>query len=86
LEDPAVCGEASRDMLRPTFQRSHRAEPPTLLIRFASAAVLGTLAAPAVASATDYCVLPATGCAVADTYPASAAGVQAALDAALVSR
>src|SRR5437763_16833681 len=40
------------------------------------------LCAPAVASATDYCVQPAASCSPANTYPASGTGVQAALDAA----
>ena len=40
------------------------------------------LCAPAVASATDYCVQPASSCSPANTYPASGTGVQAALDAA----
>jgi hypothetical protein len=48
----------------------------------ATAAVIAALVLPAAASATDYCVSPATGCTLAHTYPASAAGVQAALDAA----
>jgi hypothetical protein len=43
------------------------------------------LALPAAASAKDYCVLPQTGCAFNNTYPQSAAGVQAALDAAASS-
>jgi hypothetical protein len=48
-------------------------------------AVAAAVLAPAAAHATDYCVQPAAACTPAHTYPQSGAGVQAALDAAVVS-